>query len=149
MRQIVPEEVWEELVRDRGQTAVTDARLYNEIFRKHYIDSFNEFCGRTGLALLVAPTAGKEIDVSRYVRKQVLRREALNLFILQKPHTITHEGRCFIITFLSEIEIRIDELTLADLADFANVILGQPSTLAKLRVWYRTRHLRRMLKSVG
>jgi hypothetical protein len=136
------------LARDRGETAVTDLRLYNEIFQRHYIQAFNEFCSHHGFELLVAPMEGKELDVSKYVRKQILRREALNLFILQKPHVVTHEERCFIITFLSEIEIRIDEFTVAELAEFANTVLvGQRSALARLKVWHRTRRLRRMLKA--
>jgi hypothetical protein len=146
--QIVPYQGLEDLARDQGEDAVTDARLYNDLIQEHYIRPFGEFCSECGFGLLVTPLNGADPDWSRYVRQQVLRREALNLFIRQMPHVVIHEKRCFRIRFPEEPYTRIDEFTTAELAEFANAVPGRKeSTSEKLQTWYRTRCLRRNINS--
>lgn len=38
MKQIVPEQIWEKIVRNYGGEAVTDINLYNEIFQKQFLN---------------------------------------------------------------------------------------------------------------
>ena len=137
MRQIVPDEMEERAAILRGERAVFDLDLYNRIFQIHYLDAFHAWCKERHLDFSTENPEGTEFDAAAYVKKNLARRNGLNRFIKGKPFIIVLDDRFFIITFLSEIELRIDELTPQEIADMVNVLREHQGFFATIKSWFR------------
>jgi hypothetical protein len=143
MREIVRDPIWVKLATDRGDEAVHDPELFDRVAATIW-GRFDAFCSSSPIVRRKFSAAMRQdfatttgFDVTVYVQHNVARRHALNVFIREKPHVIVIDGRFFTVTFLSVLEMRIDELTPNEVAAVLNGFLKPRSLFATVVMWWR------------
>ena len=128
-------------MRELGRSAICDAPLYNRVLKTHCWDAFEAFCAEhsaeRGGRQAEDPSA--EFDSHRYVRQMIARRKMLNAFIRVKPHVVVADERFFTITFLSEIDVAVHELTAIEVAEAVNEFMRPRGLYATVRAWFDAR----------
>lgn len=146
MHEVVRDAVWKDLAATRDERAIYDPELYQKVFEKHYLDAFETFCAQPEVADGPFAAAVRRsfdtpagFDANEYARHCTARRHVLNQFIRQKPYVVVVDDRFFTLTFFSEVEVRIDELTSNDVAEALNDLLRPRSLVATVRAWFSRR----------
>jgi hypothetical protein len=143
MREIVRGPIWAKPATDRGNEAFDDAQLFDRVAAAVW-GEFDAFClsspivrRKFSAAMRQDINTTDEFDVTAYVQHNAARRHALNAFIREKPHVIVIDDRFFTVTFLSALEMRIDELTATEVADVLNDFLKPRGLIATVLMWWR------------